>query len=547
MKTIDRRKRYWVVGAALVAAFGLLWGSCSDDEGSPTDGGGPSFPITVQEIIASPKSAGPGDTLLLSAIVVSSSPNPDDVPTVSWTANGGSFLEDDQNSVRWIASANGVFNVVARAQNTVSASSDTLSLFVGATDVEVLNQAGEIRLSPNGTDLYFLHTGNNPGAGVEVFLWVANNGQVVDAVTTPSTANGANNDLLVYAPDFTFEVHSVDSLNPGASTQAIHLYLGDFFTGEYRRISNAPPADSRFPQFIDADVSPDSRYIAYGGMLPTPVDAGVDSFDIFVYDNATPTRTRVTGSHTNHRNAFPTWSTDQRWLTYVSDRSARNQWDLYGSPVSGGVVDVDQASLVRLSNTGGVLVDGDISTGDLVKPLMAWNPSVPTLAVVASDGFLYYIITTPTGATQVDVPYGSGLGIAAELVWSPDGSTLAVSTGGELITVTGGFSVTRLVRSGDTFADLAWSPDGAWLLYRATRSSSSWIEAMDINGSTLSVPIPITAAHPVSSPSTSLAAYRLIMSMSPVWATTGLLYYPTFGTGANTVGIASVDVSGLVP
>jgi hypothetical protein len=70
---------------------------------------------------------------------------------------------------------------------------------------------------------------------------------------------------------------------------------------------------------------------------------------------------------------------------------------------------------------------------------------------------------------------------------------------------------------------------------------------IDFDQSPLTPPLPITAAEPGSAGPNTLAAYRSIMSMSPAWSTSNVFYYPTFATGSFTVGIISVDVSGLTP
>lgn len=557
MKTIVRPKRYWLLAAALFAAFGALLGACSNNDsgGSPTDGN-TSAPIQVQEIIASPKSADPGDTLVMSAIVVSNPPNQTDIPTLSWTASGGAFLETDQTSVRWVAPATGVYTVTAKAQNTANSASNSADVFVGGATHVVSSQAGAVQLRSSPGDLYYLRTNNNINLGVEVFGVSA--GISNDAVDLPASVDGANGKYTAYAPDVSFEVHSIDSIIPGEDTQPIHLYIGDFASKNYRRISLDIPANKRHPQYTDADVASDNRSVAFGGMCPTPTAQGADSFDVFVDDVVASTRQRVTRLHTNHRNAFPTWSTDQRWLTFVSDRSGRNQWDLYGMPITGGVINTAQASLVRLSNTGGVLMSGTIGSAEFKKPLMAWNPAAPTLAVVASDGSLYLIMTTPSGATQFNV----GPGHPTDLAWSPDGSMLAFQMpvtvqdeGGNDVLASGVVTVqsdgsnpqTRVARAGDNLADIAWSPDGAWLVYRVTRASSAWLEVYDLDQSTITKPIAITASERATSSTLSLVAYRAVMSMKPVWSSAGVLYYPSFATGANTVGIVSVDVSGLTP
>jgi Tol biopolymer transport system component len=292
--------------------------------------------------------------------------------------------------------------------------------------------------------------------------------------------------------------------------------------------------------FTDPDVSPDSRYIAFAGMIPSTAPTIADSFDIFIYDTQDQSRRRITAAHTNHRNTFPTWSTNQLWLTYISDRSARNVWDLYGSPATGGVVDDAQASVVRLSNTGGTLVAGN--PGGFDKPLMTWNPVSPVLAIVGGEA-LFFVTTTQSGATQIEVPISNP---PVDMQWSPDGALLAASTGATVMTIAlDGTSTPRVSRSGDTFADLAWTGDGNWLLYRATRGGSSWLEAYDLDQSQLPAPIAISGAEPHTVGARSLGEYRLNMSMSPAVGTT-LLFYPAF-TGSPTIGIKSLDISGLSP
>lgn len=545
MKTFDRSKRYRLLWA--VAALGLL-AACSDEEngGTPTDGG-TSQPISVDEIIVSPKAASPGDTLRLSAILSSSDPNAGDIPRLAWSATGGAFLDDDALSVRWIAPAGGTYVATVKATNSANSATGSTGLFVADRADVVGIEAGTPRLHPNQTDLYYLHPEDIVGveSGVEVFQWAG--GIATDAVDSPIAADGPIGVYLTYAADVSFEVHSADSVIGGASIHPIHVYVGDFATSTYRRITVDEAPGLRHQGFLYPDVAPDSRLIAFEGYLPSPTVSGTDSFDIFVYDTVGPTRQKVTATHTNHRNAFPTWSTDERWLTFVSDRGGSLRWELYGLPVTGGVINTAQASLVRLSDTGGTLAAGAIRADDFPKPFMAWNPAAPTLAILATDGVMYLITTTTTGSSQVIVGTFES-GIPREFAWSPDGSRLAVTTGTEIRTVASDGSSTLILKRGsDTFADLAWSPDSRWLVYRPTRASSTWFEVIDFDQAPLLPPLPITAAEPGSAGPNSLTTYRSIMSMSPAWSTSNVLYYPTFATGSLTVGIMSIDVSGLTP
>ncbi len=539
MKTIDRSKRVWLAALAVVAAAGILVGGCDDENDTPTDEGGASTPIQITNLIANPKAGSPGDTLLLSAIVTANEPNEGDIPTMEWTATGGAFLEDDQSSVRWVAPDNGVYQITVRATNDANSVSSTASVFIGESTTVVDERGGAVHLQANGTDFYYSRTTGNPTNGAEVYS-VVGNGAPTDAVTTPGSANGSNNRSITYAADVSFEAHSVDSVNAAAENLAKYVYLGNFATLEYTKISYAQAQGEKYPVFTDPDISPDSRYVAFGGMIPSTAPTIADSFDVFVYDTDDQSRRRVTFSHTNHRNFYPTWSTDQRWLTYVSDRSARNVWDLYGSPATNGVVDDAQASVVRLSNTGGTVGSGN--PGAFPKPLMTWNPVSPVLAILAGET-LYLVTTTQSGATQIEVPVD---GVPVEMKWAPDGSLLAISTGVAVMTIApDGTSTERVERSGDTFADLAWTSDNAWLLYRATRGTSAWLEAYDVDQAQLQTPLPITGAEPIAVGNRSLGEYRLAMSMSPAVGST-VLFYPSFA-GASTIGIKRLDISGLSP
>ena len=547
MKKFVRSNRYRLLWAAAVLA---LVAACSDEEdgGSPTDGD-LSHPIFVDEIIVSPKAANPGDTLRLSAIVTSSDENEGDIPSIQWTATGGAFLEDTGSSVRWIAPASGTYVATATAANNNDTATGSTDLFVADRAIVVGSGAGTPRLQSNQTDLHYLHTSDLVAeSNVEVYRWQG--GIEADAVNNPGPADGPIGRFLTYAKNGSFEVHSADSTVEDAAIDPIHIYIGDFATENYTRITVDTAPGVRHQAYLYPDVAPDNRLIAFEGYITGPTSAGPDSFDIFVYDKLVPTRQRVTLTHTNHKNAFPTWSTDERWLTFVSDRGGNLRWELYGMPVNAGVVNTAQASLVRLTDTGGTLAAGNMKVNDFPKPMMAWNPVAPTLAILATDGVTYLVTTTTTGASQVVVGSfdPSGTEIAREFAWSPDGSRLMVTTGAKIREVASdGSNSVILSRGSDTFADLAYSPDTRWLVYRVTRSNTVWFEVIDLDQSPLPPPLPITAAEPNSSGANNLAAYRSIMSMSPAWSTTNDFFYAGFIPGTPTVGIISVDVSGLLP
>jgi Tol biopolymer transport system component len=209
--------------------------------------------------------------------------------------------------------------------------------------------------------------------------------------------------------------------------------------------------------------------------------------------------------------------------------------------VNGNLVDGTLANLVRLTNTGGALVSG--APGTIKNPLKAWNPVSPLLAVLASDGVLYLVQTTTTGSVVTDVP---GLSGVQELRWSPDGTRLAVSVGGSIVTITTGGAVNEAVKgvAGDLLRDLTWSPDGAWLLYRVTRGATCWLELKDVDAGVLTTPLAVTEGTGVG----LLGGYRGVIPMNAAWTSADLIVFPVFGVDgvSLTPGIVTRDLSGAV-
>jgi len=216
-------------------------------------------------------------------------------------------------------------------------------------------------------------------------------------------------------------------------------------------------------------------------------------------------------------------------------------------PVSGTTVDTNPASVVRLTDTGGVIASGNIPS----LPLRRWNPVASTLAIVGTDNVLYLVTTNGSGASMVDVP-GLGKSIQ-ELDWSPDGNQLAVVATGQnaddktvmkVYTLTGSSAQLRVEGLvGDVIRDVAFSPNGAWMVYRVTRGGS-WLQLMDLTGSVLTEPVAITAALNTGEAS----AYRSVMSLSPAWGAGDVLYAPAFVNvnTPSTPGIISVNLSGVI-
>jgi hypothetical protein len=519
-----------------------------DDEKTDDTVVTPSTPLKVEEIIAVPKAAEPMDTVAMTAVLESSSPNVGDIPVTKWSADGGAFVRDDLTTVQWVAPAQpGLYRITARATNNAGTVTRSRDFFVGEVTTLVTSQAGGVRLKADGTNFFYLRS-PDVTLGVEVFTY---DGGPADAVT-PLSPRGFE---LVYAPTLAYEVHATtitntfDSLGvTGISLPPRHLYTGTFATKVAQRITQDRSLfdSARRNRFSSPNVSPDGQMIAYQGQVTDPFTASLDSFDIFIYKPAGPTRTRATLTHTNHRNFYPSFSTDQNWLTFISDRGGANQWEMYGMPVSGTTVDTNPASVVRLTDTGGTVTN--TLSGVPVPPRRLWNPAMPKLAMITADGILSILTTAGGGATLQEVT-GLPTGIQ-ELAWSGGGNSLAVvTTGGkvgdrnvsQVFLVTGtSAQLLHTAAVGDGIRDVLLVPGGQLLVYRVSRGASAWFEVLDLTGA-LEAPVPVMATLPGG----DAAIYRSIMSLAPVWANGNKLIGPAF-IAPETPGIIQIDLSGAV-
>ncbi len=536
---------WWLVASlALVAA-------CSNNKKENDTAAPEPTPLSVEEIIVSPKAGSPGDTLLMTADIRSSSPNVGDIPTTDWSATGGTLIDHNQLTVRWVAPPSpGMFRISVKATNAAGSASDNVDVFVGSEVVRVPTQAGEIKLLPGGSEFYFRHA-TSLSAGTEAYAYIG--GVQSDPIVSASSVGGD----LAFSPSLAFEAHArtVTSNDSTTITNPIlrprHIYLGDLNGGGLQRITKdlAQTDSPRRNQFTLPSFSPDGTMVAYQGLVTHVFAVSFDSVDVFVYNRNGPTRVRVTGTHPNHRNYYPSFSTDQKWLTFISDRSGNSQWELYGVPVSGGVVDTNPASVTRLTQTGGTIAPGTGAAPG--RPVMAWNPLGSTLAIAAADGTLYLVTTDAAGASSEVV---SGIpNSIQELRWSGDGSMLVVVATGEadekpiqmIFTVTGSTAQQRLVSiPGDGTRDVALSPDKLWLVFRRTRVNSAWFELLDLTGGRYPQPVPLTGAGPVS----NLLTYRVAMPMNAVWGAANTLFLLRFASSDATATpqIVSLDVSGAV-
>lgn len=546
MKTTGLSVRVW----CLIAALAVV-GACSTKK-TPDTGTAPTpTPLHVAQIIIQPQAAAPGDTLKFTADIRSSSQNVGDIPKTDWSASGGTFLENNELTVRWQApTTSGVYDISVKATNAAGSAKQTAQVFVGGTNTLIPEYAGAIHMLSGLTDFYYPST-TDPTTfdNVGTLAYFYSGGSYSPVLDAPF----ATGPQMVFSPTGTYEVHakvviSADSTTVVTALKPQQLYITDFATKTLQRITQDLSAtdSSRRNQFLNPSVSMDGDFIAYQGMVTNAGTAASDSMDVFVYRRTGPTRVRVTGTHNNHHNYYPTIATDDSWVVFISDRPGANEWELYGAPINGGVVDTDPASVQQLTTSGGTMANGSKPA----RPLMAWNPVSPTLAIASADGVLYSITMNGGGGSAQEI----GVPVPHELRWMANGSMLAVEATGknsddksaEQIYTVGGTTATlrHTANPGDVIGDLAWSPDGAWIVYRLTRGSNSWFELLDINAGHFNEPIPVTAGLPTS----NLPAYRAVMSMSPVWGPANILYMLRFTADAPgaTPAVMTLDLTGAI-
>ena len=539
MKTIFRLRRF----ATLSLILGLMffgYGGCGDDPVDPNDR--TIAPLTVIGIIANPKSPAPGDTVLITASIASDSLNTGEFPTLSWTSTGGTLLESNQLTIRWVAPLTSqLYTLTVQAANKVSNSSLSHTIFVGEPAMLVPDEAGELHATAGGDSIYYLTSPYNPTdalfSGFYVNLYIQGTGSVPVSIAHPGLEYS-------FSTSLTGAAHSVlNNLGGFITSQPINIYYDDLVTHTQTQVTfdQMSPVELRHTQYTTPAMSADGSLIAYELFFPFVVAGVVDTFDVNLYSLNTSTETNVTARHGVFRkNYYPTISTDGNWLMFVSDRTAQLVWEYYGLPITAGSVPLDSAAVVRITNTGGK-IGNDLEPAE---PMTDWNPdpTVSVLAVTNYQGALY--IVDPNAQTHVVVGLDSKL---RDFKWSDSGDFLAASTGANLYIIdysTGVLGDVDLVyesQPGDIILDIAWSRDSNFLIYRVRRSSSIWYELYDHGGSTgLTQPVIITSAFAQG----SLDDYLDLMSTRPAWSAAGEVFFLLFGS--STPGLYRLDLSGVI-
>jgi Tol biopolymer transport system component len=543
--------KLWVWSAALTAI--VVAAGCSDDESSngngPTDG-----VVEISTIIISPRSAEPEDTLAATA-VLGGSAAPGNYPSVQWSASGGSFVTDNEMSVRWIAPDNpGVFRLTCRATTGESSDEMSVDVFVGTPQLSVNRNAGQIQLAPTAGQFYYLNSVPRDEEWDSSRVYIQATG-----VPEPVILGSRRGAQFAFSQSVNLAAYVVNDAGDQWDLDPLAVYVVDLNARSERRITTdrAAPTNQRRNRYTRPYFSPNERWITYEGQLNNPQAGNIDTLDIFIYDLNTDQETSVTAADVTsvqRRNLFPSYSSDSNWLLFASDKGQQNLWDLFGAPLNGSGA---LADTVRQLTTNGLI--GLSPVASLGVPQLAWNPAQPLLAVVGaagSDGGLHLVTMSAQGATTVDVTdVGSQV---EEIAWSGNGQTLAVSSlveasDGEgvenviyTVTPAGAATLRHRAREDDRLLDMGWSADAKFLVYRLVRGSESWLELLDIDGGIgLSGPLPITKA--VSDGMRAL--YSAEMSNAVRFGTGDTVYYILFDgslTPSDTPTIWTLDVSSAV-
>jgi len=181
--------------------------------------------------------------------------------------------------------------------------------------------------------------------------------------------------------------------------------------------------------------------------------------------DGTNLRSVTTGPHDQN----PVWSPDGRKLTFQSDRTQRNNWDI-------SVVNWDGSGLQRLTS--------DSATTDQDP---AWSPNGERIAFTR-NGSIHVMNANGSSVTRL-----SFQGYDSHPSWSPDGSRIAFAssrTGVNAIYVMNANGSNVMQLTSDSAIDFgpSWSPDGstiAFQRYLAYGYGWPWIYTMNPDGSGL--------------------------------------------------------------
>jgi len=476
------------------------------------------------------------------AVVTASTPNLGDYVKYSWTGTGGTFIESNKSSVRWVAPTNsGVFNLTCKATNSVNSASASDDVFVGELKEFIASRAGEMHPRSSDDNLYYLSPPAHADSGVIVRKKNMISGD--DVVVFPDETRAGSQ----YRFDADAQ-HAAHMVTEGVFRPRLNV-VHDDLTAEIQTViaRDQRPFPYRPNEFSYPYVSREGLAIAYqGGLLDQtapPSQGGTDTFAVFIYQIASQETQRAVFVGDNF---YPSFSSDAGHLVFVSDRGGTFEWEYYALPMSNYVATVDTMpdALIKLTNSGGLF--GSESVPPSPRPY-AWSPNAafPVMAVIANNDKLWLVSATG-GDILVDIP-----GKVSDMVWSGAGDQLAVASFDSdtglgsiyLVTPSGNFTTLHSGAERDRLIVPTWAPGDEYIIYAIDRSGSIWYELVEVDGATLAKPARITPAWSAG----DAADYGPpLMSWRSSWQP-GVLNAYLFFVDMDTPRVMSLDLSGLTP
>jgi dipeptidyl aminopeptidase/acylaminoacyl peptidase len=279
--------------------------------------------------------------------------------------------------------------------------------------------------------------------------------------------------------------------------------------------------------FLQAEISPDGKRVAWVESLPGPNGAPSSNSAIYVADPATPAaKKRITAGdgkapHEEHDIA---WSSDSKQLAFLSDAPKAGQLQLFVIQVSSAPaaepaatrhstarLASPQARAARAQATGGAAKQLTHVTGFLASP--GWSPDSKTIALlftenatraagplvaetpdegVVSEAFLEQRLTLVDAATGKLNQISTADRYVYEFDWSPDGRQLAITAahgnGDDNWYIAGLYTIDAASgamhdvqpKPGMQIANPRWSPDGKRILFIGGLMSDEPIPGGDV-------------------------------------------------------------------
>jgi dipeptidyl aminopeptidase/acylaminoacyl peptidase len=288
-------------------------------------------------------------------------------------------------------------------------------------------QSWDPQLSADGRYVTFNSYATNLGPAVTSGVYnvyvrdtVANTTKAL-AVAADGTAGNRLSEFATISADGRYIAFSSESTNlPPTPTSWVHnsqVYLYDQTTGELTRVSSPTNGREASRESLQPMISADGRFITYSSHASNLVPGDTNNKqDIFLYDIATKTNTRISPNQANGASFWPTISPDGRYIGYMSyatnlvpgDTNANSDLFVYDRE-AGTTTRINVTSAGRQSSGVGLAIASFSADGRLITYHDSSPNLVPGDTNQENDAFLYdqntrttTRISTGPGGVQAD-------------------------------------------------------------------------------------------------------------------------------------------------